>query len=111
MIKNIMCTRGKIKTLILLVIFAASGLLSHTVIAAQDIWEEKTPSGFSGTMNTVASFGDYVYVGTTEGVYKSTDRGDNWTQINTGLTNLNVTSIAIGWIYDFDNSIYVADAS
>ncbi len=97
--------------IVFMMTFICSGFLSPVAIAAQDTWETVTPSGFSGTVNKVASFGDYVYVGTSQGVYKSVDRGDNWTQMNTGLTNLNVTAIAIGWVLDQETFEYIGDSN
>ncbi len=76
--------------------------------AALDQWETITPAGTSGyAFNAVAAFGNYVLLGTDHGVYKSTDRGQSWTQINTGLGSLDVRSLAIGWI--FDGSAYFTD--
>ena len=66
----------------------------------------------SGDSNNVSAFAldplkkDVWYVGTegggaihdsknTSGMYKSTDQGNSWKQINTGLSNLNVLDIAI----------------
>jgi hypothetical protein len=36
-----------------------------------------------------------VYAGTNTGVYHSTNAGSSWTQINTGLYNITVTSLGI----------------
>jgi hypothetical protein len=105
------CAVKRLKTLLLVSIFIATCFLSHTVSAAQDIWEVATPSGFTGTINNVVSFDVYVYIGTTQGVYKSSNRGVDWAQINTGLTNLNVTAVAIAWVFDADSGTYVADGT
>lgn len=36
-----------------------------------------------------------MFAGTTVGVFRSDDAGDNWTALNTGLTDLNVTALAL----------------
>lgn len=36
-----------------------------------------------------------VYVGTFEGIYKSTDSGNSWKRLTTGLTSQDITSIAV----------------
>ncbi|MHC1725369.1 MAG: WD40/YVTN/BNR-like repeat-containing protein [Syntrophobacteraceae bacterium] len=36
-----------------------------------------------------------IYAGTLYGIYKSTDRGENWSQINNGLTGHHVLSLAV----------------
>ena len=56
------------------------------------------------TVVTLAtSPGGVVYAGTDfEGVFRSTDNGDNWTKISSGLTNMWVSSLAInqqGYIF------------
>lgn len=79
--------------------------------AAQDQWESVTPSGASGTFTSIVSIGDYVYLGTTQGIYKSEDGGLNWSATNSGLTDTNINSIAIGWTYDMDNGIYAVDSN
>ncbi len=55
-----------------------------------------------GSVTTVVSDGSKMYAGTNVaygngggGVLVSTDNGDNWTQSNTGLTNMNVRAIAL----------------
>lgn len=77
--------------------------------AASDQWESTTPAGFTGTINAVASMDNYVYLGTNQGVYKSIDNGTSWT--TTSPANINVTSIAIAWTYDWTNYVYVANAT
>lgn len=38
---------------------------------------------------------DTIYAGTGSGVFKSTNAGDSWTQVSTGLTDLPIASLAI----------------
>jgi len=64
---------------------------------AMDGWQTVTPPGTSGfTFNTISTVGNFVYVGTNKGVYKSSDRGETWVS---ALPAVNVISIAIGWTY------------
>ncbi len=80
--------------------------------ATTDQWTTVTPSGTTGySFNTIAAMGDYVYLGTDHGVYKSTDAGLNWTQVNTGLTNQSVNTIAIGVVYDGGGGVYTVDTN
>lgn len=102
----------------LLALFSALGLsLVYSPNAkALDQWDTVTPSGTSGyAYNAVASMNDTVFLATDHGVYRSTNKGTNWTQINTGLGNLDVRAIAIGWTYDAAANSgaggYVADSS
>jgi hypothetical protein len=90
--------------------------LPFVSFAAQDAWEEVTPPDASGeTFNTVVSVADYVFVGTDNGIYRSTDAGATWAHITSGLTDLNVRDIALGWGYDpaaYDgDGGYVVDSS
>ncbi|MFT7645012.1 MAG: hypothetical protein ACI9BF_000681 [Candidatus Paceibacteria bacterium] len=69
--------------------------------AAVDTWETVTPPGTNGyTYDTIVSVEDRVFVGTSNGVYKSEDAGQTWTAATSGLTDTNVREIAIAWVYD-----------
>src|ERR1035437_1447751 len=90
-----------------IVILFGSGNNAH---AATNQWNTITPSGTSGyTFNTSAAIGDYVYLGTNHGIYKSSDSGTTFPI--TGLTTHNVTSIAIGWIYNTGTNVYEVNSS
>jgi photosystem II stability/assembly factor-like uncharacterized protein len=91
------CIKKLLILLVAIVILLGSGNNAHA--ATNNQWATTTPAGISScTFNTVSAIGNYVYLGTSCGVYKSTDGGNNWSQINTGLgSHLNVTSISIGW--------------
>lgn len=95
----------------IILLFVCAIFLPHLVFAA-DQWDTITPSGTSGyDFNTIASFNGYVYLGTNNGVYRSLDGGQTWTQINTGLSNQVVRSIAIGFIYDSGSASYTVSSS
>ena len=69
-------------------------LIAGTVMAQTDFWEQ-TNGPFGGTISAFAinSAGD-IFAGTAGGVFRTTDNGDNWNEINTGLTNSNVSALA-----------------
>jgi photosystem II stability/assembly factor-like uncharacterized protein len=57
-------------------------------------WTGVQPSDF-GEISITINSSDHVFVGTYgDGIYKSTNNGGSWTQINNGLTNLYVYSLA-----------------
>ena len=47
-----------------------------------------------------------IYAGTWRGVYRSENSGDNWEEINQGLTNLDVNALAINPRYPEPSTIY-----
>ena len=54
-------------------------------------------------INTIAiNSSDVIYVGTTGGVYVSTDNGSHWVSNNSGLTNTNIRSLA----FDYLGNVY-----
>ena len=42
-----------------------------------------------------------LYVGTTDGVFRSTDGGESWTKINTGIINTHIEDLVF-----FRNALY-----
>jgi len=66
-------------------------------------WTSSTPSTQIAKIADIAFERDTVYVatgvgsgfGTSRGVYRSTDNGNTWGEFNNGLTDLNVTTIAV----------------
>ena len=105
--------RGKlflILSMAIAVIFLVPGA---KVNAATNQWNTITPPGTSGYIfNTTAAIGNYIYIGNDHGVYKSLDGGNTWSQMNSGLsTHLNITTIAIGWIYNSGTNAYATTSS
>ena len=89
--------------LTLLLSFPATSLIAQT-----DFWEQintgLTPIELAGVVQDFAinNSGDIfagalgnATTGAGGGVFRSTDNGDNWSQINSGLTNSSVRALAI----------------
>jgi len=69
-----------------------------SVQAAPNNWENVNPPGLGGgTISAIGAAGEYLYLGTSQGVYKSNDYGINWDLIPG--SPIDATSIAIGWTY------------
>jgi ligand-binding sensor domain-containing protein len=49
----------------------------------------------NATVNCLAVSGSVLFAGTENGVYLSSDHGENWTAVNTGLTHLDVRALAL----------------
>jgi hypothetical protein len=47
----------------------------------------------NSVINALAVSGNYIYAGTSDGVFVSSNNGSNWTAANTGLTNYNVLAL------------------
>ena len=71
-------------------------VLSTGTLPAQDFWEPTNgPFGDSVISLAINSTG-HIFAGTEfGGVFRSTDNGDIWTELNNGLTATNVSSLAI----------------
>ena len=69
----------------------------ETMLVAQTPFWEQTNGPYGGTVNAIAvNSSGPIFVGTSNGgVFRSIDNGDNWTQVNTGLTIPWVQAIAI----------------
>ena len=64
---------------------------------AQDFWEQ-TNGPYGGHIRSLAiNSSGHIFSGTEYGgVYRSTDNGDNWIQINTGLGNISIIKSNFG---------------
>jgi photosystem II stability/assembly factor-like uncharacterized protein len=77
--------------------FITTLLFSASIIQAQ--WVQ-TSGPFGGKINSFTSYGLNLFVGTGffesggSGVFRSTNNGTSWTQVNNGLTNYTVHSLA-----------------
>ena len=64
-------------------------------IGAFGQWQ-KTNGPFCGNIRCFSSDGTNILTGTERGgVYLSKDNGGSWTEINSGITNLNIRLVAI----------------
>ena len=78
-------------------LIVAVGLLAGHARAGINQWTSYGPAGGSVTALAIDPTATAtLYAGIIGGgVYKSTDGGQHWTAINTGLTNTHVTALAI----------------
>ncbi len=68
--------------------------LINTEATAQNFWQQT--NGPVGIVNTIAiNTSGHIFAGTYGGVYRSTNNGDSWTPVNTGLTGSVVFALAL----------------
>ena len=88
-------TVQKVLLISLLVLLSTSQ--AGSVSAGINVWTSNGPRG--GSINALAidpATPTILYAGTDgDGVFKSTNGGENWNAVNTGLTNTNVFALAI----------------
>jgi hypothetical protein len=68
------------------------------------------PTNGSVPVKALAINGSQIYAGTTDGIFRSTENGSNWTSINTGLSNNNVPAIAVSgtkYLYQYMVMVYM----
>jgi hypothetical protein len=68
------------------------------LINTQSVYSQwvQTNGPYGGFVNCIAVSGTNIFAGTTyNGVYLSTDNGTNWTQVNDGLTTLEINALAV----------------
>lgn len=56
-------------------------------------WSQ-TNGPYGGPVSSTVNINGHLFAGTSNGVFLSTNNGTNWTQVNTGLMNTNVYSLA-----------------
>ena len=79
------------KLLFILIFTAHCSLLTVHCFAG---WQQ-TNGPYGGVYNTIALKGAYVFAGTAEGMFLSTNNGTSWDAVSNGLPNINISSIAI----------------
>jgi photosystem II stability/assembly factor-like uncharacterized protein len=86
-------------------------LLSFHLIKAQWV-QTNGPEG--GMVNVLTVSGSNIFAGTSSGVvFRTTNNGQSWTAINSGLTNTNVLSIAVSgsniFIGTWGSGVFLSD--
>jgi len=69
-----------------------SWFISQTAVAQ---WVESNNGIYGGTITSLANYNGNVFAGTWGGVYHSNDNGVTWKQLNAGLDNTYINSIAV----------------
>ena len=83
------------KITIVVLVVASSFAFAPVVVDAQDFWQQ-TNGLYGGIVRSLAiSPSGHVFAGTDSGFFRSTDNGDSWTTVYTGLTRPYVSAIAI----------------
>ncbi len=70
-------------------------LLSFICHSAVAQWVESNNGIYGGTITSLANYNGNVFAGTWGGVYHSNDNGFTWKQLNAGLDNTFINSLAI----------------
>ena len=71
-------------------------VFSVSTLHAQDFWEQTSGPGGGEVQSLAINSTGHIFAGTSGGgVFRSTDNGDSWTEINNGLTSAVVLSLAI----------------
>jgi hypothetical protein len=72
----------------------ANGGVFRSTSAAVTSWHYANYSGLlNGSVNSLASMGQYTLAGTNGGIFKSNDAGNSWNVSNSGLSNQTVLSL------------------
>lgn len=69
-----------------------SSFICHSAVAQ---WVESNNGIYGGTITSLANYKGNVFAGTWGGVYHSNDNGVSWKQLNTGLDNTFINSMAV----------------
>src|SRR5262245_49489058 len=95
---------GEMKTLVkFLLLMLSFQLCERNPLFAQWI---QTNGPYGGYVNCFEVSGTNLFVGTYGGVFISTNNGASWTSVNTSLTSLVVTSLAISGTNLFAGTYY-----
>ena len=84
----------KINYFIFMLIFIG-GLSIPYKLFAQDFWIKPNDSFNEGVTSFVVNSNDDVFAGTGQGVFRSSDNGNNWILINDGLTISGIGSVGV----------------
>ena len=84
------CKEEEMNLKMLLVLSIFSGPLH-----AQEFWEKVDTSFHASVSTLITNDSGHIFSGTNIGVFISKNNGDNWTEVNNGLTRLGVRSLAI----------------
>jgi photosystem II stability/assembly factor-like uncharacterized protein len=96
------------------------GNKAGTVFISKDgsnVWKLLYKFSNCGEINTIATSNNSLsanifFVGTSKcGIFRTTDSGQSFTSVNTGITDLNIRSIALSPAYDFDTTVFVSTRS
>lgn len=68
-------------------------LISFNNLYSQSQWNESNGT-YSGVFTSIINDGNTFFAASEKGISYSTDNGTNWSQINNGLSNVNVKSIS-----------------
>jgi len=77
-------------------IYLSIAVLLYIILLSSNTTAQWVDTGcpFGGYTQAIAIAEPQIFIGTNQGgVYRSTDNGANWSQINTGLTNTDVTAL------------------
>jgi photosystem II stability/assembly factor-like uncharacterized protein len=92
--------------------FATGSRVFKPLQSQEDIWSSSRPSGAQTAVLHVAVSPDFgadrtMFVATSDGVFKSVDRGESWIEMNVNLANRSVLHIALSPQYAQDRAVYV----
>lgn len=108
-------TIKKINSIFIFISFTCGNLLVFfpSAKAAQDQWENITPSSVSGyILNDIATIGDLVFLATDHGVYRSDNKGADWQAIIGYSGNVNTVLVAAPFdsdlgMFNYDDNTYI----
>ena len=75
----------KISLLVIILSFSTS---------AQNSWQQ-TNGPYGGGITSFAVSGTNIFAGTADGIYLSTNDGEDWNGVNSGLTNTSISSFTV----------------
>ncbi len=82
-------------TIAAIILSCAAFMLTDVALAQTDFWEAAGADALDAQALYIGA-NDDIYAATfDQGFYRSTDNGDNWTQVNNGITNLLGRAIAV----------------